>query len=753
MSVAKRVASLAVLAVACGWSMNAAAEEAAAPRTSEPVLLEGLIITGSAAGARDVAGSAAYLDEAALDVQSYADVNRILRLVPGVTLQEEDGFGLRPNIGIRGSGSDRAGRIAVMEDGILIAPAPYAAPAAYYFPRMARMDGVEVVKGPAAIKYGPLTTGGALQFFSTAIPDAEGRLGGSAELLGGNYGGLRAHGVVGGWAPVTGALQVGGLIEGLAERSDGFKVLDSGGDTGFDISDAVFKLAIRSAPGAAFTQAFELKHQRYDETSDETYLGLTLADFATGPFRRYRGSQEDVMDVEHSTWQATHRIELADWLDLTTVAYRTETRRAWYKLNDVLSGGALRSISAVVSDPGTFAEGYATLVGAPGYTSAASALRVRNNNRAYVAEGIQVVAAARFETGPLSHRLELSGRVHEDEEDRLQQDDRYQMVDGRMVLTMAGAAGSQENRLGEASARAVFIQDTIQAGRFTANLGVRYESIDLKRTNYLLGDTARGTVLSVNRSEVEVWIPGVGVSFEATPNLLLIAGVHKGFSNPAPGSSSKAETSWNYEAGFRFARGDLAVEAIGFFTDYDNLVGVCTASTGGGCTSGAQFDGGAVEVRGLELTTAYDLGPIAALPFAAPVSLTYTFTQAEFGASFTSAYEPWGNVVAGYELPYLPEHQLTLTAGLHGDRWRVDGVVNYVDETRSVAGAGDIPAGRRIESRTLLDLSAEVDLAEGVAAFVQVQNVTDEVYNAALSPAGARPGAPRLVLGGLRLKF
>ena len=306
---------------------------------------------------------------------------------------------------------------------------------------------------------------------------------------------------------------------------------------------------------------------------------------------------------------------------------------------------------------------------------------------------------------------------------------------------------------GEAGARAVFIQDTIQAGRFTANMGVRYETIDLKRTSYLLGDAARGTVLSVNRSEVDVWIPGVGVSFEATPNLLLIAGVHKGFSNPAPGSNTKAETSWNYEAGFRFARGDLAVEAIGFFTDYDNLVGVCTASTGGGCAIGAQFDGGAVEVLGLELTAAYDLGPATGLPFAAPVSLTYTLTQAEFGTSFNSGYEPWGNVIAGYELPYLPAHQLTLTAGLHGDRWRIDGVINYVDEARSVAGEGPIPASRRIDARTLLDLSAQFDLAEGVAAFVQMQNVTDEVYNVAFSPAGARPGAPRLLMGGLRLKF
>jgi len=118
----KITTSLAALAVAIGWSGSALAEEAITTAAAgEPVLLEGVIITGSAAQARDVAGSATFLDQEALETFGYSDVNRILRQVPGVTLQEEDGFGLRPNIGIRGSGSDRAGRIAVMEDGVLIA--------------------------------------------------------------------------------------------------------------------------------------------------------------------------------------------------------------------------------------------------------------------------------------------------------------------------------------------------------------------------------------------------------------------------------------------------------------------------------------------------------------------------------------------------------------------------------------------------------------------------------------------------------
>ncbi|MAU61481.1 MAG: hypothetical protein CMI62_12220 [Parvibaculum sp.] len=713
-------------------------------------ILEGLVVTGSAEGIDEVGGSATFISKEEIEKFSYTDINRTLRVVPGVQLQEEDGYGLRPNIGIRGSGSDRNNKIVIMEDGVLMAPAPYAAPAAYYFPHMGRMESIEVVKGPAAIKYGPSTIAGAINMFSTSIPDNEdGSISGSVKILGGEDATLRVHGYAGGWMPMSEAWEVGILAETLQDRTDGFKELDGGGDTGYSIQDYLGKLAFRSTAQSGLRHSFEFKVQRSDEVSDETYLGLTPADFAANPYRRYAASQVDEMNVEHLTFQASHRVDFSNDLNLTTTAYYHDTKRAWYKINDARLTGApaWTSISSIVGDPVANAAELAVLKGAAGE------IRVRNNNREYYAAGIQSVLGSSFLTGNIAHYLELSMRYHEDEEDRFQNDDIYTMAGGVMTLTTPGAPGSQDNRVGDAKAWAFYIQDTIDWGNLTLTPGLRYETIKLRQTRWGLADPGRTGPTTVTENSVDVLIPGIGATYYLNDEWQIVGGIHRGFAAPGTGSNSDAEKSVNYEAGFRYGSGPVSFEAIGFYNDYSNLLGTCTASTGGGCAIGAQFDGGEVDVKGLELSAGYDVAGLLGTGFSVPLGAIYTYTDAEFQTSFNSGFGPWGNVTAGDKLPYVPEHQLTLTAGVEGETWRANVIASYVDETRSVAGQGSIPANELINERVVVDLSGEVEIVPGVSLIGIVENLTDEVYNVSFDPAGARPGKPRTILGGVRFTF
>ena len=736
----------ATLRLAITLALVSAATQAPAQAVDEPnqslVRLDSVNVFGDPKDIKKTSGSAHYIDAETLEQFNYRDIHRILRQVPGVYLVEEEGYGLRPNIGIRGSGTDRNSRITMMEDGVLIAPAPYAAPAAYYFPTMSRISAVEIRKGSAAVQAGPRTTGGAVNLISTPIPsEASARLDLS---VGSDATGL-AHGWVGGMGE-----RLGGLLEFSRQQTDGFKRIDGGGDSGYRMNDVVGKLRWTSAPDATRYQQVDFKVVRNTQDSDETYLGLTDADYRQDPFRRYAGSRLDNIQVEHQLLELRHLIEFSDTADLATVAYRTETARNWFKLHDVLNPatGAYIGISRILDDPATFASQYAWITGA---NSPADALRLRNNNREYYAQGIQSVLGIQIEGGAASHAIEIGARLHRDEEDRYQEDDRFRMVDGRMVLTRIGAPGSQDNRVGDAKAISLYVQDTISFGQWVLTPGVRYESIDLRSTRYSTATGRRDVVQSVVESEVSAVIPGFGATYLLSDELTLFASVHRGFNPPGPASGSTSEKSVNGEFGLRFGRDALAWELVGFVNDYSNLVGTCTASTGGDCNIGDQFNGGEARVSGLEASLAHDFGRGGDLSI--PFSLAYTYTHAEFRNSFRSRFGEWGNVTSGAKLPYLPEHLVHAQIGLATERWRLGLAANYLDEMRTVAGTGSIPAGQGTDSALVWDLSGAYRLSEQVELYGRVENLSDENYVVARRPAGARPGQPRSVFVGVRLDF
>ena len=730
------------IAAACGL----AHAETATAADDQAVTLDHLTVVGSAQRAAESAGSAAYLDTLALQKYDYSDIQRTLRQVTGVYAVDEEGYGLRPNIGIRGSGTDRNSRITVMEDGVPIAPAVYAAPAAYYFPTAARMSAIEVRKGSSTIRSGPRTTGGTVNLISTPIPQ---RTSGLVDFAWGTDQTLQTHAWTGGSGD-----NVGWLLETAQQGTDGFKHLDGNGSasnrgTGYTLEDYLGKFRINTGADARFYQSLEIKLGRTEQDGDETYLGLTDADFRARPDRRYAGSQQDNITTDHQQAELRHYIAFSDSLDLTTVAYENEFSRNWYKLNDVRNSDDTGwvGIGSVLADPSTHADQYAWLTGDD---SLAGALRVRNNNRSYYSKGVQSVLGWNLGTGGVRHAFEFGVRYHEDQESRFQDDDRYTMVDGTMVLASDGAPGTQDNRVGDAKAIAAYVQDEIRFGDWIVTPGLRYESIDLTRTDY--AKQADGRALGptrVRKSSVSEWMPGLGVTWLAGDDFNLFASAHKGFNPPGPGSQSDPEESVNVEAGLRWGRDSLRTELVGFWNDYRNLVATCTASSGGGCVIGDQFDGGEARVLGIEASVAYDFGQANGWSVGVPVRLGYTWTDAEFRNSFESDFEEWGEVEAGDPLPYLPEQALNVQVGIEGGRWQVNLAGNYIDDMNTNA-ADTAP---RTESAFVVDLAAGYRLSEQIELYTRIENLTDEVWIASRRPAGARPGLPRQAYLGVRVKF
>ncbi len=708
-------------------------------------LKEVLIMTNGSLGLKDIPGSVHYISSKEIQKFSYTDINRTLRAVPGINMQEEDGFGLRPNIGLRGTGVERSSKITIMEDGVLMAPAPYADPAAYYFPTIGRMQGIEILKGSSQIKYGPFTTGGAINLISTQIPS---QFSGRFNLLGGSFGGRNLHAFVG-----NSHKNFGYVFETFQYGSDGFKQLDEGGNTGFDKKDYLVKFRVNTNPTAKIYQSLSFKIGETIETSNETYLGLTEADFKINPYRRYFASQKDVIKTDQSQFSLTHVIKLSKNFSIITTAYRSDFKRNWYKLDKVKDSTGLKtSIADLLQNPTNYHDAYDILTGSTSKHS--NALFVRANNRSYAAQGIQTVVGYNFKTKQISHDVNLGFRYHTDYVDRFQWEDEYAMKNGVMQLTKSGTPGSESNRIKSAKAFASYIQYKIKYAKFTVIPGLRYENITLLEKDYGKNDPQRTEAsLIKNENQVDVFIPGIGFDYQYSRFLNIFAGVHKGFSPPGSNDKTDPEKSVNYELGTRFTKSIISGQAVIFFNDYSNLLGADLAASGGGGT-GDLFNGGAVQAKGLEFQMTYDLLAYNKQSnFSLPLSLVYTYTNAVFKNSFVSTFEDWGTVSAGDQFPYLANNQFTFIAGLENKKLSINLSGRYMDEMRTSPGHGEIPLTGKTDSYFVIDANASYVMHKNIFLFVSANNVTNEVYVVARRPSGLRPGMPRAFNIGLKANF
>lgn len=691
------------------------------------LVIESYTLSLGKQGLKDIPGSVDYIGPQELLVYQHSNVNNILKTLPGVNIQEEEGFGLRPNIGLRGSGLERSSKITLMEDGILAAPAPYAAPSAYYFPTVGRMSGVEVMKGSSQVRFGPFTTGGAINFISTPIPN---QFNGKIGIAAGNFGYQSVQTSIG-----NSFKNVGFVVESYNYGADGFKSLPNRDNTGFNKSDYQAKLRFNTNTSAKNYQSLTLMLGQTKENSNETYLGLTDRDFLTDPYQRYAASQIDNMDARQRRGSIQHYLELPGLFNLVTTAYHNEFKRNWYKLQSVDN----KSLNTILSDPQGNTVGYQLLTGSINIDTAA--LFVRANNRKYYSQGIQTVIDFEFKTGVLNHDVHISTRFHKDQEDRFQWEDGYSITDGIMRLESPGVPGTNANRIENAEAWASYIFYKLSFQNWLITPGLRYENISINRINYGSSDLNRISSGSTRENNVAIFLPGIGVNYQIRPELNLFGGVHKGFAPPGSAKDTDPEESINYEIGLRKFGNILSATTTIYLNDYKNLLGADFAAAGG-IGTGDLFNAGEALTKGIEVQVGY-VAMSKNTKFSLPFNLSYTYTNAEFTSDFDANFEEWGVVRAGFKLPYIPTHQLNLTASLEHKFFAFNFNTRYQSVIRTAPGSGLIPTASKIDEFLVSDAALNVYLNEWTNINFSVTNLFNNQYEVARRPAGLRPGMPR----------
>ena len=725
-----------------------------------PVLLDEITIIGDADDVTTTAGSAHIIDATKLEQFNYTDVQRIVREIPGVSVQVEDGYGLRPNLSIRGTATERSGRITLLEDNVLIAPAPYSAPAAYYFPTAGRMYQVEVLKGSSSIKQGPYTIGGSMNFVSTPIPESRS---GHIDFEAAENNATRIHGAYG-----DSFENFGFLIENHNWDAAGFQNIDFvDSDTGLSKDDWMVKLRLNSDRTSSVYQQLDLKFQYASENSNQSYLGLTDADFEQDAYRRYGASRFDNIETLHNQAIVRYSAEFSEDVSLFLTGYSNTHERDWFKTEGLDADGSSSAetfertswhsvVQAVnTGTPVAFATTDELQAILDGGDTPIGSIQVRSNAREYFSRGIQLGIHWSIDLGSQQHALEFGVRVHEDEEDRLQRNSNYHQEGGELVLDDPGLLGNAGNRIQEARARSFFVYDEFSIGDLTLTPGLRYEDIDQKRTRWEIRDGQTSDPSSrdpanlrdTGENHTQVWIPGIGALYAVNDELAIYGGVHKGFTAPSNAMNVSEEKSVNYELGFRYSGEQTYVDTAVFFTDYDNLLGECTSSSGSNCEIGDAFNGDAASVLGLEVLLTRELMSFGRLSM--PFTLSYTYLDGTFDTDIADTGF-FGDVSKGDPLPYIPEHQFLATLGIESGKFAGYLNANYVAETCVQASCGQF---EKTDAWLTFDLSANYQFNDHINFYGRVDNLTDDKSIVARHPYGARPNLGRTAGIGVRISL
>jgi Fe(3+) dicitrate transport protein len=728
----------------CLAPLSALAQRDLPPRDSA-TRLPGMTIIGSPSDRSRIPGGAQVIDRATLQRARVLTTNEALRKVSGVTVRDEEGLGLRPNIGIRGLNPTRSTKTLLLEDGIPVTIAPYGDNAAYYHPPVGRMERIEVLKGAGSILHGPQTVGGVINYITPGLPTTSG---GEFRLSGGNNafanGYLRAAAVNG---------DVGAVLDIGRWRANGARA-----NTNSDVTDASLKLFVPLGAGHRLTAKTNL----YRESSQVTYSGLTEAEWAAdarqNPFRN------DFFTINRVGGTIAHEYRRGPQR-LTTTVYGHDITRPWWRQS---SNSSQRPNDR--SDPAC-----------GGMENLESGCGNEGRLRRYKVLGAESRFSQPLLLSKLVGTIDVGARLHREVQER-------QQVNGASfnsrTIGPASNVGSGlvEDNTRSTDAVAGWAQLRLGTERFTLTPGLRIEHIHITRRN--LRPVAGNPDGVSGATALTELIPGIGATFAASSVLSFFAGAHRGFSPPRNEDiisnttggvvELDPERSWNYEAGVRWMpSAALTVDVTAFRMDFINQI--IPASVAGG-TGATLTSAGRTLHQGLELDVRSDLG--SAGPVTPFVQLAATwlpharFEGARFayvgvgGSDVTDKVYAEQNAAAtrtrvnvrGNRLPYAPDWTTTATLGVR-HRGGADLSVEAVHVGRQF---GD-PLNTRVlvadgqqgvlPSNTLWNLAANVPVPLlGVTAFGAVKNVFDALVLVDRT-RGLLPSMPRMVQVGVERRF
>jgi Fe(3+) dicitrate transport protein len=712
-------------------------------------MLSTVDVVESVEKAATFSGSTSVINKETLESDQVFTVNEALRKAPGVYVRDEDGFGLRPNIGIRGQNPFRSTKLLFLEDGIPFNFAPYGDNDIYYHPPIERYDGIEIYKGADLTQFGPQTLSGAINYLTPKVPTQPG---GFASFTGGNRDYLNGHVRYGGMLNgISGIDGLGGVMdyvhkEGMEARENTFA----------DIDDANLKSIIDFDARNRLTLRGDFYHQ--DEQG--ATFGMTDAEYRNLGARYNPDKNASFITTRWST-SATYEHSFNDDVTLETSFYWSTFHRYWWRQqnqfpteNQCGNAYVQNRLNGIPVDMDACAYDVGRL-------------------RQYETVGIAPTLHAKHDLFGIENQLDAGFRAHFESQYR-------RTIRGSSPTAREGVAIEGNQRF--AQAYSGFVQNQFIWRDWTFTPGVRVESISYQRNNLLAGGIGGG-------KDMMEALPSFAMTYSPIDQATLFFGIHRGFAPPRVEDSVYntsggpveigPEKSRNVEFGIRATpmRG-VKSELTYFHNDYDSLTVLGTV--GGTDTPVAQ---GQALYEGIELMARADFGDVLNWTHNPYAQVAYTWLPtAETTSPFRclpqsdgtmSASCPGGNVfgsAAGNRAPYAPENLLTATLGYsHPSGFDAHLEAVFVGEQfadfMNLNTAGDMPQGianrdtlvrsgqfGKINDYVVVNFATSYKVHKDLTLYMSMKNLLDNTYIVD-RVRGIQPGAPRLVQAGFKYEF